>query len=93
MSIRPVAPSLSPGVNPAQHMRTVLEECKLAGIPFEDAWEMGLRSLPRGSCPESKKYVRGWKAVLRWAKPAFHDAYETGLVPSDGGTMVVGAVS
>lgn len=43
---------------------------------FDRAWNLAMRSLPRGRTPEQREYLMEWKDALRWAKSNFRTAYE-----------------
>jgi hypothetical protein len=64
------------------HLRRVLYECRARGYDFDAAWELAMRSLPRGRTQEQRLYLNEWKEALRWAKESFRGAYmETMVVP------------
>lgn len=58
-------------MNLAQHVRIVLTEYGRRGIPFDEAWMLAMRSLPKGKNDIEKAQLVEWKAALRWAKPHF----------------------
>jgi hypothetical protein len=60
---------------PAVHMGCVLKECRERGYDFDKAWELAMRSLPRGRTMEQRDYLTEWKDALRWAKPMFRQSY------------------
>jgi hypothetical protein len=62
---------------PAVHMGCVLKECRDRGYEFDKAWELAMRSLPRGRTMEQREYLTDWKDALRWAKPVFKESYVT----------------
>lgn len=61
---------------PAVHIGLVLRECRRRDYEFGAAWDMALRSLPRGRTPDQREYLSDWKDALRWAKENFRIAYE-----------------
>lgn len=62
-------------LTPAMHLRGVLGECRDRGYEFDKAWELAMRSLPRGRTEAQRVYLTEWKDALRWAKPSFRLAY------------------
>jgi hypothetical protein len=53
----------------------ILEECRRRDIGFDKAWEIAVRSLPRGHSPEEREEAAMWRGVLRWAREEFALAY------------------
>jgi hypothetical protein len=64
-------------LNPAIHLGCVLKECRTRGYEFDKAWELAMRSLPRGRTDPQREYLTEWKDALRWAKGNFRIAYGT----------------
>jgi len=64
-------------LNPAIHLGCVLRECRIRGYEFDKAWELAMRSLPRGRTDDQREYLTEWKDALRWAKGNFRIAYGT----------------
>src|SRR3954468_18891512 len=62
-------------LTPAIHLSCVLRECRVREFEFDKAWELAMRSLPRGRTDEQRTYLTDWKNALRWAKPNFRAAY------------------
>lgn len=62
-------------MTPAAHVRVVLAHHRKLDTEFEEAWISSLRSLPKGTCDNSRTYLKEWKVALRGTKKAFRAAY------------------
>lgn len=69
---------MSEAIEPPAHVRIVLSEARKRDFPFEEAWTVAMRSLPR-SHPD----IEIWREALIWARPSYEAAYYNAPTAAD----------
>lgn len=62
-------------MTPAAHMRVVLQAARERGLPFAEAWQLAIQTLPRPTTPTLRVERRAWLEELAWARGFYHCSY------------------
>jgi hypothetical protein len=67
-------------VTTPQLVRLCLEHHRALGLPFADAWNRALQSIPRGPNAVVARERAEWASVLKATRDAWQEAYESGAL-------------